>query len=272
MAITHREFDYIKGLIKQEAAIVIDTGKEYLVESRLMPLAQKHGLASVKDLVDNLSKRDNQQLVTQVVEAMTTNETSFFRDFYPFEALKKKVIPDLIANRSAAKELVIWCAATSSGQEPYSLAMLIKENFPQLATWRLRIICSDISEEMLERTRSGVYNQLEVNRGLPVSLLMKYFKQDGTRWIVKDDLRRMLEVRLVNLAAPWPHLPQVDLIMMRNVLIYFDQVTKVSILKHAYDQLKVNGVLLLGSTETTINMNLSYQVQQYEKLSYYSKL
>ena len=203
------------------------------------------------------------------VEAMTTNETSFFRDVTPFEALKKEVIPQLIARRAAEKTLSIWCAASSTGQEPYSLAMLLREHFPVLNSWKLYLMASDISTEVLARARQGKFSQLEVNRGLPASMLVKYFHREGLEWQISDQLRRQIEFREINLAKEWPYIPMLDLVLMRNVLIYFDIKTKKEILEKTRRRLKPDGVLFLGTAETTLNLDDSFVRNQFEQTSYY---
>jgi len=221
MAISRPDFEYITDLVRIKAGIVLEAGKEYLVESRLLPLVRKEGFAALSELVAALRSRSVNGLHYQVVEAMTTNETTFFRDFKPFELLRTKVLPEMVSRRVADKSISVWCAASSSGQEPYSIAMLLREHFGFLGTWRVDLIASDISREMLARTRQGRYSQLEVNRGLPASYLVKYFRKEGTEWQVRDDLRQMLSLREINLAEPWPLLPPLVIIFMRYVLIYF---------------------------------------------------
>jgi len=203
------------------------------------------------------------------VEAMTTNETSFFRDFHPFEGLKKFVLPDLIARRAAERELTVWCAASSSGQEPYSLAMLIRENLPQLVSWRIRILATDLSSDVLARAREGRYSQLEVNRGLPASLLVKYFEKRGCDWYLRDDIRNMVDFQIVNLASAWPFLPPMDIVMLRNVLIYFGVETKKDILAKVRRVLRPDGYLFLGGSETTFSIDDSFERVQLERATCY---
>ncbi|HNB72763.1 MAG TPA: protein-glutamate O-methyltransferase CheR [Acidobacteriota bacterium] len=263
------EFSYIQKLIYEQSAIVIEPGKEYLVEARLSPLAHQTGCASISDLITRLRLEPNTGLHRVAVEAMTTNETSFFRDVTPFEALKKEVIPQLIARRAAEKTLSIWCAASSTGQEPYSLAMLLREHFPVLNSWKLYLMASDISTEVLARARQGKFSQLEVNRGLPASMLVKYFHREGLDWQISDQLRRQIEFREINLAKEWPYIPMLDLVLMRNVLIYFDIKTKKEILEKTRRRLKSDGVLFLGTAETTLNLDDSFVRNQFEQTSYY---
>jgi chemotaxis protein methyltransferase CheR len=261
MALGEREFDYIRALVHERAAIVLEPGKSYLVESRLMPLARAEGLATVAELIARLKSARSGRLHRLVVEAMTTNETSFFRDVRPFEALRHVVLPELIARRAAARRLSFWCAAASSGQEPYSLAMLLREHFPQLGDegWTLRLLGSDISEAMVERAREGRYRQLEVNRGLPAALLVKYFDKVGVEWRLREDVRRMVEFFPLNLADDWPPLPPMDVILARNVLIYFDVETKRAVLARMRRLLQPDGYLFLGGAESTLNLDDAFE-------------
>jgi len=258
MAITRPDFEFIRDLVRVKAGIVLDPGKEYLVESRLAPLARKEGFRSLSELVAGLRCRSANGLHYKVVEAMTTNETTFFRDHQPFELLRTKVLPEVVARRGAGRNISIWCAASSSGQEPYSIAMLLREHFSFLATWRVDFIASDISQEMLARTRQGRYSQLEVNRGLPAAYLVKYFRKEAGEWQVRDDLRQMLSLREINLAEPWPYLPPLDIVFMRNVLIYFSVESKKEILGRVRKLLKPDGYLFLGGAETTLNLDDSF--------------
>ena len=269
MSITAPDFDYIQRLVRAQAGLVLEAGKEYLAESRLLPAARKEGLNSIEDLVARLRSRPVDGLHRRVVEAMTINETSFFRDFHPFELLRKFVLPDLVLRREAEQTLVIWCAASSSGQEPYSVAMLLREHFPSLLGWRLRIIASDLSEEILARARQGRYSQLEVNRGLPASYLVKYFTKQGSEWQLKDEVRRMVEFQGINLTAPWPPLPIMDIIFMRNVLIYFEVDNKKLILSRVRRLLRDDGTLFLGGAETTLNLDDSFARSELERSGCY---
>ncbi len=259
MAITRPDFEFIRDLVRVKAGIVLDPGKEYLVESRLALLIRKEGLPSLSALVAALRSRSANGLHYKVIEAMTTNETTFFRDHKPFELLRTKVLPEVVSRRGAGKKISIWCAASSSGQEPYSIAMLLREHFPFLVTWRVDLIVSDISREMLARTRQGRYSQLEVNRGLPATYLVKYFRKEGADWQVLDDLRQMLCLREINLAEGWPHLPPLDIVFMRNVLIYFSVESKKEILARVRKLLKVDGYLFLGGAETTLNLDDDFE-------------
>jgi chemotaxis protein methyltransferase CheR len=248
------DFDVVRALVRERAGIVLEPGKEYLVESRLSSLVRSQGFASIAELVSALRLR-RPGLADAVVDAMTTNETSFFRDVHPFEALRTTIIPELIAARRATRELSIWCAASSSGQEPVSLAMLLREHFPELTGWRLRILATDISPSMLDKCRAGRFSQLEVNRGLPASYLVKYFSRAGADWVVNPEVQRMIEYRFLNLMSPFPALGRLDLVLIRNVLIYFDIETKRRVLGGIKKVLRPDGVLMLGSSETTMNID-----------------
>jgi chemotaxis protein methyltransferase CheR len=256
--ITASDFDYVRGLVRERSAIVLEPGKEYLVESRLLALVQRKGIADIPALVTELRKVRDGALHSQVVEAMTTNETSFFRDVHPFEALRDTLLPEMIERRAQERSIKIWSAASSTGQEPYTLAMVIRENFPVLAGWRVEILGTDLSTEVLDRAREGRYAQLEVNRGLPAALLVKYFEHQGASWIVKPELKRGIEFKPMNLVQPWPTMPRFDFVFLRNVLIYFDRPTKQQILENVRKVLRPDGYLFLGAAETTLNVHEGY--------------
>lgn len=250
---------FIRELILTRSAIVLEPEKDYLIQARLEPVAKEAGFSSIDELAQYLRKTPSGDLHQQVVEAMTTNETSFFRDVHPFDALKDQVLPDLMERRASTRSLSIWCGASSSGQEPYTMAMVLRENFPQLATWNLKFIATDISTQMLDKCREGKYSQLEVNRGLPAQLLIKYFEKKGMGWRLNEDIRNMIEFRQLNLAATWPSLPKIDLVFLRNVLIYFDIEMKKDILKKIRGVLEPDGYLFLGGAETTLNLDDNFQ-------------
>jgi chemotaxis protein methyltransferase CheR len=255
MSIAAPDFHYIRDLVHRKSAIVLDDGKEYLAETRLQPLVRNEGMTSVADLVSHLRKVTAGPLHEQVVDALTTNETSWFRDIHPFESLRTEVLPELIERNKVSRSLRIWCGASSSGQEPYTLALVMREHFPELAGWRVDITATDISPSMVERARNGRYSQIEINRGLPAKLLVRWFTQDGTTWVIDPSIRDMVRYSTMNLAAPWPPMAPVDLVLMRNVLIYFDVPTKRTILGKVHDLLRPNGLLLLGGSETTLNLD-----------------
>lgn len=256
MALTMQAFQFVSDLVRREAAIVLEPGKEYLVESRLAPVARKAGFPTLDAFLEHIrTAPKSSPLLYQIVDALTTNETLFFRDHHPFEALKKDILPQLIESRKAVRKLSIWSAASSTGQEAYSLAMLIRDQFPQIASWNVRIIGTDLSTTVLDQAKSGSYSQLEVNRWLPAPMLIKYFDKVDGRWVIKEDLRKMCEFRAMNLTTPWPMMQPFDLIFIRNVLIYFDTATKQGILKRMKTVLLPHGSLFLGTAETTINLD-----------------
>ena len=232
------EFSYVQRLVRDCGAIVLDSDKAYLVESRLGPLVRREGFDSIGGLVAELRTRSLSRLHMEVVEAMTINETLFFRDHHPFELLRLTVLPELIRRRSASRTLNLWSAGCAAGQEPYSIAMLIREHFPELAAWNVRIVACDLSEDMVARSRKGIYGPIEVNRGLPAAYLVKYFRRDGADWRIDDAIRSMVEFRPMNLAGAWPALPDMDLVFLRNVLIYFDGATKKAVLSKVARQLR----------------------------------
>jgi chemotaxis protein methyltransferase CheR len=263
------KFDYIRKMVYERAAIVLEPGKEYLVQARLGPLARKEGLASVESLVGRLQSLPWSPLHLQVVEALTTNETSFFRDLTPFHTLRHKVLPELITRHAASRKLRIWSAACSSGQEIYSIAMILREHFPELGSWNIQLLATDYSTEMVQRCKSGVFTQLEVNRGLPAPMLVKYFKRNGTEWQIRDDLRQMVDCRHMNLTTTWSGVGDVDVVFMRNVLIYFDVDTKKRVLGRLAQALRPKGTLFLGAAETTLGLDTTLQTQEYERGMYY---
>ena len=266
---TPDEFASVATLLRERSAIAIEPGKEYLVDSRLLPVAKRHGLASVSEFIAKLRVPGTYGLADEVVEAMVTTETSFFRDVQPFDTLRKTVLPELIAARRSERKLAIWCAAASSGQEPYTIAIILREWFPELATWEITFQATDISKTMLARCREGVFSQIEVNRGLPAALLVKWFKQDGSRWRIDDRLRSMIAFKPLNLAELWPPMPAFDLIFLRNVMIYFEIETKREILRKMARALRPDGRLVLGGSETTLNLSDSFQREESLKGGFY---
>jgi chemotaxis protein methyltransferase CheR len=259
MPISAVEFDFIRGLVEQRSAIVLEAGKEYLAEQRLSGLVRREGLSSFGDLVQKLRAQPWNGLHRQVVEAMTTNETSFFRDITPFDALRTHIVPDVMARHAERRQLRIWCGAASTGQEPYSLAMLLREHFPALATWRVEIVATDLSRDVLQKAQQGSYSQLEVNRGLPAPMLLKYFEKDGIAWRVKPVLREMITFREMNLIGSWHTVPEVDIVLLRNVLIYFDLTVKKRILANLLRVVRPGGYLLLGSAESATSIDERFQ-------------
>lgn len=257
---------YIADLILRRSAIVVAPSKAYLVESRLMPIARAHGYSKLDELVAALKRPTGRALVDEVVDAMTTNESSFFRDLHPFNTLKNEVLPGLIESRSKERVLNIWSNACSSGQEIYSIAMLIRENFPALAGWRIRLLATDLSGQMLEKAALGKFTQTEINRGLPLPMVLKYFKRDGVSWRICDEIRKMVDFQPLNLIDPWPStLPKMDIVFLRNVLIYFSVDTKQQILNKLHRNMRSDGVLFLGGSETTMNLDVPFKRERMDK-------
>lgn len=267
MTISPEDFDFVRKLICDEAGIVLESGKEYLVESRLAPLTKGRG-ESIAALLTMLRRGDS-ALRRAVVEAMTTNETMFFRDMEPFEVLRKHVIPKLVEARSASRELRFWYGAASTGQEPYSVVMLLREHFPALASWNVTHFATDINLEVLERARLGRYTQFEINRGLPAAFLVKYFEKRGLWWHVKPEVRECVRFEQLNLVKPWAPMPAFDVIMLRNVMIYFDVEAKRQILGKIRRMLKRDGHLFLGGAETTMGLHEGFQRMQFERAGCY---
>jgi chemotaxis protein methyltransferase CheR len=251
------DFAFVSAMVRREAAIVLAPGKEYLVEARLIPVARQVGAASVAAFLANLQRRPNPADQRRIIDALTTNETSWFRDREPFTAMSDVVLPELVRSRSSNRRVRIWSAASSSGQEAYSLAILLQENLP--AGWSYEIMGSDISTEMIKRAEAAEYSQVEVNRGLPAAQLVQYFERAGAHWRITPALRRNVSFRLMNLTAPLPSLPPFDVIFLRNVLIYFDVATKKSVLHNVARLLRPDGWLFLGAAETTIGIDENYE-------------
>ena len=269
MPLNHADFDYVRSLVRQRSAIVLEDDKSYLVESRLLALARRVCIPSAEDLVQQLRASADARLRDQVVEAMTTNETLFFRDIKPFEALAQVVLPDLMKRRAQERQLQIWCAACSSGQEPYSIAMTLRERFLGSEGWRFSILATDLSREMVERAQQARYNQAEVNRGLPARHLVKYFQREGLEWQLKNELRQMVQFRVMNLTDAWPFLPRADVVFLRNVLIYFDVPTKKQILGKVRKILQPDGYLFLGGAETTLNIDDTFERIELDRAGCY---
>lgn len=268
MSIGAIEFDYLRRLVKDFSAIDIDADKQYLAELRLTRLLPDEGCQSVQELLQRLRARAIGGMHRKVVDAMTNNETWFFRDCYPFQALADTVIPELMVKRAAERRLTFWSAACSSGQEPYSIAMLLHEMF-LVPDWKFVIRATDISSVILERAKSGTYSQLEANRGLPAAYLTKYFLKTGLHWNLKPEIKEMVGFELMNLAQPWTNAPAVDVVFLRNVLIYFDMEIRKQILLQVRRVLRSDGYLILGGAETTMNIDSNFGRVQFEKCAFY---
>ncbi len=274
MPISPSDFEYIREFAREEAAIVLEPGKEYLVQTRLEPIVKEEGYDSIASYLSKMrSERGFSSMHSKVIDALTTNETLFFRDFHPFETLKSEILPEIIKRRSQEKKFAIWSAASSTGQEAYSIAMLILENFPQVANWEVEIVGTDLCSKAVNKAQEGLYSQLEVNRGLPLPLLAKYFKQEEKQWRIKEDLKRMVSFRQMNLIQNWGSLPTFDIVLIRNVMIYFEVEVKRRILGEIRKVLHPEGYLFLGASETTMNIDSDWQpVSVGQSVLYQSKL
>jgi chemotaxis protein methyltransferase CheR len=261
------DLDYVTQLVLDKAAIKLTSAQEYLVKSRLEPLARQHGLLDLAALVDKLRQLPYGELHAQVVEAMTTNETSFFRDVHPFETLRNVVLPELIA-RKTDRTLRIWSAACATGQEPYSLAMLCAD-LPKLKGYRVQIVATDLSRSTLARAQQGSYSALEVGRGLPARALAQHFDRSGTSFRVKSSLRSMIEWKQLNLASRWSLMPVFDVVFMRNVLIYFPPATVETVLRQVRTHITHHGYLFLGTTENMLGLNTGFESVSFGKTIVY---
>lgn len=255
---TPAEYDYIKNFLKERSGLVLSSDKQYLIESRLLPIARKAKLETISALVSKLRLPGERVLHEAVVEAMTTNESFFFRDKTPFDRFNDTMLPELLKTRATQRKLRIWCAAASTGQEPYSISMCLKEAAAKIPGWRTEIIGTDLSKEVLEKAKVGLYSQFEVQRGLPIQLLMKYFSQQGDLWQVAPELRGMVQWRVFNLLDAFSSMGMFDIVFCRNVLIYFDQETKIDILTRISRQMPHDGFLVLGAAETVVGLTDSF--------------
>ena len=258
---TPQDFDYLRQLLRERSGLMLSAEKQYLAESRLLPVARRHGMTTLGELVAKLKAASASPLAAEVVEAMTTNETFFFRDKLPFDHFRDTVLPALIVARAREKRIRIWCAACSTGQEPYSLAMTLKDSSvsAKLAGFRLDIVATDISGEVLERAKSGIYSQFEVQRGLPIQKLVKFFSQTGEAWQIAAEIRAMVQFRTLNLLKDFAALGTFDIIFCRNVLIYFDQATKIGVLNRMARQIPADGFLSLGAAETVVGLTDAFK-------------
>jgi chemotaxis protein methyltransferase CheR len=252
------DFDLLCGILKQRSGLVLSKDKVYLIESRLMPVARKHGFKKLEDLISSVRLRREESLLSQIAEAMTTNESLFFRDIWPFEVLRTKVLPRIVDNRPN-RTIRIWSAACSSGQEPYSISMVLKEQARRMDGWRFEVVATDLSREMLMKAKTGFYTQFEVQRGLPVTMLVKYFKQIGDKWQIDASIRSMVKFCEFNLLNDPRSLGRFDVVFCRNVLIYFDQATKKRVLERISQNMPSDGVLYLGGAETVLGVTDRFQ-------------
>jgi len=247
-------FDYIAALLKDRSGLIVTMDKLYLLDARLSPIARRHGHANLDAVVAAMRAPFSESLIGEVVDAMTTNETSFFRDRTPFETLRTALIPGLVARRGAQRAIRIWSAACSTGQEPYSLAMMLHDSFPALRDWRIEIVATDLSPTVLDRARDGTFSAFEVQRGLPIQMLVRHFDQVDQSWRVKPELRKMIDFRICNLLGAFESLGRFDIILCRNVLIYFDQPTKAGVLNRLAKMINPDGALMLGGAESVFGI------------------
>lgn len=251
---TPDDYKFLSELLLKTSGLCLGDNRQYLVEKRLAPLAQSSGFDSLDDLIQSLRSNPGAATVHAVAEAMATNETLFFRDAQPFEDLRNTLLPRLLEARRHVKQLRIWSAAASTGQEAYSIGMLLRHHFPELDSWQIEIIGTDISSKALDRARQGVYSQFEIQRGLPVQMLIRYFEQVSDGWKVKSEIRDMVRFREQNLLQAFSRLGRFDIIFCRNVLIYFDVPTRTRLLDRLVESLSHDGFLLLGASETLLGV------------------
>jgi len=257
--VTPMDYEFLRKLLKERSGLDLSPDKQYLVESRLVPLARKAGLGGITELVQKMKAGSADALTADVVEAMTTNETFFFRDKIPFDHLKDTMLPALLQARSARRSLRIWCAASSTGQEPYSIAMCLKALGPAIAGWKTDIVATDLSQGVLEKSKAGIFSQFEVQRGLPIQMLVKHFTQIGDMWQLNPDIRAMVQHRQLNLLQDFGHLGMFDVIFCRNVLIYFDQDTKASIFERLSKVVESDGFVVLGAAESVVGISDAFK-------------
>lgn len=253
------DFDLYRDLLKEKSGLTLTPDKSYLLDSRLTPVARKWNYTNLEAMTMALRAMPPSDLIKDVVEAMTTNETSFFRDSKPFDQFRDVVMPHMLKTRSAQRRVRIWCAAASTGQEPYSLAMVIKENAAKFPGWTFEIVATDIDTSVLETAKKAEYSQFEVQRGLPIQMLMKYFEQKGDRWHLKNDIKSMVHYKPFNLLMPMTALGKFDIIFCRNVLIYFDRETKKQVMDNMAGLLPEDGFLFLGGAETVLGITESFK-------------
>ncbi len=256
---TPGDYDFLRKLLRERSGLVLGGDKQYLVESRLLPVSRRAGATGLSGLMEKIRQPANENLIVEVVEAMATNESLFFRDKIPFDHFRETIMPSLLVSRAQQRRIRIWCAAASTGQEPYSLAMALKEMGPALAGWRTEILATDFSLEVLEKAKAGIYSQFEVQRGLPIQMLVKYFTQIGEMWQIAPEIRAMVQFRPFNLLQDCAHLGSFDVVFCRNVLIYFDQQTKIEVLDRISRVIVPDGYLVLGAAETVVGLTNSFR-------------
>ena len=247
-ALTPEELETVAALVLRATAVVLAPDHVAVVESRLLPVARRRGHASVSALVRELDEEPDSALRAEVVEAVLSSETSFFRDPELFESLRREVLPELARRNAVERRLSVWCGACSTGEEPYSVAMMLREHFPELPDWHVRIVASDASQRALDRARQGRFNTIEMHRGLP-ERMRKYFRPEGGEWVVREEIASLVEFRPINLVSSWPPLPRFDVVLMRNVLRYFDGAIRAKVVVRLLERLKPGAYLFLGAHE-----------------------
>ena len=260
---------WVCATVRSRSAIELDVSKSYLIEARLAPVAKQNGFADIDELIQAVKAKRKVGLEAQLVEAMTTNETSFFLDLHPFETLRKTLFPEIRARNAARKTLNIWSAACSTGQEIYSVAMHLQEHFPELPSWKVQLVGTDLSDEVLAKAKAAKFSQIEVNRGLPAALLVKNFQRQGMQWELRPEIRNMATFTKLNLIERWPVLPAMDIVFLRNVLIYFAPDVKRMILEKVRKVMAPQGVLFLGAAETTMGLDNCFERIQTDNSVYY---
>lgn len=259
MKVAAAQYAFLRDLLRKRTGVVIDDSKQYLVVARLLPIVRQRKIPSIETLIDRVRLGGDPTIERDVLSAMMTHETSFFRDRNPFETLCG-IIRDLVSRRTAERQLVFWSAACSTGQEPFSIAILLNEHFRDLlASWRIRIIATDFSEHVISRARDGVFSELETARGLPPHLLKKYFRPLQGKWSIVQECRRLVEFRQMNLIAEWPPMPACDVVFLRNVMLYFDVTTRSALVRRMRRALRSDGALFLGGAETMLGIDDGYQ-------------
>jgi chemotaxis protein methyltransferase CheR len=257
--VTPQDYDHIRKLLRERSGLVLSSEKQYLVESRLLPVVRKAGLNNLAELVTALKAVPHTSLSTTVVEAMTTNESFFFRDKLPFENFRDALMPALLEARARERHIRVWCAAAATGQEPYSLAMTLREMGSKLAGWNIEIFATDLSQAALDKAKAGLYSQFEVQRGLPIQMLVKYFTQVGDQWQIFPEIRAMVSFRHFNLLQEFSAFGFFDVVFCRNVLIYFDQETKIGVLNRLAKAMRADSYLLLGAAETVVGLTTAFK-------------
>jgi chemotaxis protein methyltransferase CheR len=265
------DFDFVAGLLKSNSGLSLSPTKAYLLDSRVIPLLRRYGLRSTREFVTALRTDEKGVMLTELSEAMATYETYFFRDATPFDSLQKRVLPHLREKLQGVKQLRIWSAACSTGQEPYSLAMMLEEERHLWAGWKIEILATDVSNTALSRAREGVYSQFEVQRGLPIRNLMAYFTKEGDQWRIKAQVRKHVRFEQLNLLQPFSYLGTFDIILCRNTLIYFDSETKTRVLNHIAKVISADGVLVMGAAETTLHYSDRFMLHPFDRTFYVAK-